>query len=322
MTQKVQILFVFIACLACSNNEISRGQKISKLSPDDSIKVVLSSCMDSEFTHSKTKEVSIKVYEASFMSNDVVKEDLKYSEQNFYSENGQLDSVYTDQFYYLRIEKFVYDQNDRLVGKQFFDTEGTLLVDFSYQYDLKGRDLTEVKKDYRNGDYNFGYTIEYDYPTENELSYSYYDNEGNFRYTQKTIINKTGQPIEIYEIDEGRKETLVTTFQYDSLSLPDSEIRYSNNGYKYSESVYIYYPDKMMVFEGKVFEKGGIEETNYSFDPSCNLTSEHINKFNGQNNWEYNDYIYVLDERGNWINRTHIKDDNAVSITEREIVYY
>lgn len=187
---------------------------------------------------------------------------------------------------------YYYDTKGNVTGENSYGSTDMIASKIEYSYNDKNQKVREVhlKKDGIKD-----YEILHAYGDDKVISTKIFNSKGEMSYEERKGYDNEGNLISHYTYDKFDNVKSLEQYTYDGNANKTGWIVYNN--------------DKMIL------------KANYGYDKHGNLASLMAVDYNGvvQESEVYN---YQYDEKGNWIQKSLIKDNRPAIITKRTIVYF
>lgn len=208
------------------------------------------------------------------------------------------------------------------VALNYYDTEKKGKIIWYTKYDDKGNKLEESYNSNHLGT-NFPGKNLYTYNNKNELLEQHqYKNNGKLLIKALYELNKKGKHLEASWNYPDGSSFGKTTYKYNHHGKLTEEIWYLSDG-SLDEKIRYKYDISGNRIENKAYRSDGslLYKFTYEYNERGNKIEEDI--YNSDGEWEESIiYEYELDKRGNWTKKLAIKNEEPISITERQYQYY
>lgn len=202
--------------------------------------------------------------------------------ENIYNENEKIIKKITNE----------YNDKDSIINKKKYNEEEIVYDEIIYQYNDNHQKIEEV---HLGIDGVLRSTYKYEY-SDKKMTIYIYDSNDNHTYT------------ETYIYDENRN--LLKKIRHNELSETDisTQYKYDEKGRKIEK-----------LFHSILYDKNGLR-TIYKYDKYDNIIMAE--EYEGKKLTEKEVYERIYDEKGNWVEEKHIKNEKLISHNKRNIEYY
>lgn len=214
--------------------------------------------------------------------------------------------------------KFYKDGN--LIEKNWKDSRSNVDYKYEYDYDKRGNMIEEVL--YSNGKIHSKKRYKYD-DMDNETEYSFYNSNGNLKFKYIYINDHNGNTTEFKEFNSKGELDKIGKSKYNDLGKNIKTIHYDSKG-KITWWTARKYDDQGRQREGIRHYPDGSIEVKYLYRYNDNgFIEQEITHYPGPGElYIKENYQYVYDFAGNWIEKLIIVNEIPEYLIEREIEYF